>query len=96
MYVFEGATLGGVMVARHVEDTFGFRDGVGYSFHRSYGPRVGEMWRAFGKVLLDVAAGTGERDPHAAADEIVAGASDTFDALCRWFESPAIRLSPSR
>lgn len=94
MYVFEGATLGGVLVARHLETTFGLRDGTGYSFHRSYGPRVGEMWRAFGQVLLDVTNDADHRDPFETADEIVAGATDTFDALCRWFESSA-RLSPS-
>jgi heme oxygenase len=97
MYVFEGATLGGVLVSRHVENTFGLRDGVGYAFHRSYGPRVGEMWRGFGQVLIDAAAAAGDdhHHPHDAADHIVGGATDTFDALCRWFEGLP-RLHPPR
>jgi hypothetical protein len=52
------------------------------------------MWRAFGQVLLDVAAGTDEGDSRKTTDEIVAGATDTFDSLCQWFSSLA-RLRPS-
>lgn len=81
MYVFEGATLGGQIVARHIEQNLGLSDGTGYTFHRSYGSRVGEMWRQFGAVL------TSHSSPDV-DDSIVASASETFQRLCDWFARP--------
>lgn len=37
MYVTEGATLGGRVLSRRIEQRLGLRDGVGYSFFNCYG-----------------------------------------------------------
>lgn len=80
MYVFEGATLGGQVLAAHVQAYLGLADGRGYRFYLSYGPRVAEMWRSFLQVL-------GTAIPQEGKDSklAVASAADTFAALERWF-----------
>lgn len=77
MYVFEGATLGGQFISRHVEATLGLTDGRGYSFFRSYGVGTGRMWQAFRATLSAYA-------PRLEADSIVASACETFDRFHNW------------
>src|SRR3954447_20368980 len=36
-YVMEGATLGGQLISRHLEQALGLKDGKGYAFFSSYG-----------------------------------------------------------
>jgi heme oxygenase len=60
LYVLEGSTLGGQVIARRLERSLGFSDGRGYAFFRSYGREVGAMWRAFGERLLAQPADAGE------------------------------------
>ena len=79
MYVFEGATLGGQVLSRHIEKHLGLSHGDGYSFYRSYGPRVGSMWRECGEILNRNVA-------EADADAAIKSAVDTFQCLCDWFE----------
>lgn len=77
-YVLEGSTLGGQIIARHLERTLGLRDGRGYRYFRSYGPDVGPRWQAFRAELLR--ASSAINDP-----VIVRAARDTFEILHRWF-----------
>lgn len=80
LYVLEGATLGGQVIARQVAPRLAFADGRGCTFFSSYGREVGPMWRAFGAVLtasVTSAQGT---------DEAVAAAGATFAALQHWIE----------
>ena len=77
MYVVEGATLGGQVISRHLEQDSGFHDGLGYSFFRSYGKAVGQQWRAFTALL--------ETLPDAAEGPAVAAAQQTFAAFAQWF-----------
>jgi heme oxygenase len=51
MYVIEGSTLGGQLIARHVEDALGLGIGQGTSFFRGYGKQTGAMWKEFCDVL---------------------------------------------
>ena len=51
LYVLEGATLGGVLIARHVRASLGFDGDAGSAFYLGYGPRTGAMWRGFCGVL---------------------------------------------
>lgn len=71
IYVLEGSTLGGQLIARHVAATLEF-DG---SYHGAYGAAAGAMWRAFQAYLLEQA----EDD-----DAVVDGARRTFSDL-RWW-----------
>jgi heme oxygenase len=76
LYVLEGSTLGGQVIARRLERSLGFADGRGYAFFRSYGREVGAMWRAFGERLLALPSATGETS--------VRSAQSTFARLHGW------------
>lgn len=78
LYVIEGSTLGGQMISRHLETSFGLSDGNGYRYFLSYGSDTPRKWQEFRRVLLEHSSP--END-----DLIVAAAKDTFDALHRWF-----------
>jgi heme oxygenase len=77
LYVFEGSTLGGQLISRHLESVVGLKDGAGYRYFRSYGPDVGRRWKEFGALMLQ------HSNPRADA-EIVAAANDTFARLHAW------------
>ncbi|MEH3144457.1 MAG: biliverdin-producing heme oxygenase [Methylobacterium frigidaeris] len=78
LYVTEGSTLGGQLIARHVERRLGL-DGAGSRYHRSYGKAVGAMWTEFRRHLDGAVAA----DPDCAG-AIVAGANRTFSDLRAW------------
>ncbi|REK17430.1 MAG: biliverdin-producing heme oxygenase [Planctomycetota bacterium] len=90
MYVFEGATLGGQIIARHLEHELGLADGAGYRFFRAYGADVPARWLAFKQTL----------EAHASPDNrerIVASAVTTFECLYDWFTTApckATRAAP--
>ncbi|WP_207482077.1 biliverdin-producing heme oxygenase [Arenibaculum pallidiluteum] len=77
LYVMEGSTLGGRIVARHVEKALCLSDGRGYTYFSSHGPAVGAMWRRFLDRLA--AFSSPDRD-----DQVVAAAQETFDSMERW------------
>jgi heme oxygenase (biliverdin-IX-beta and delta-forming) len=76
LYVLEGSTLGGQVIARRLERSLGFADGRGYAFFRSYGREVGAMWRALGARLLAL--------PLPAGEAAVGSAQLTFARLHSW------------
>lgn len=76
LYVLEGATLGGRVVARHLRGIPGLAGGTGFSFFSSYGDEVGPMWRAFGE-FLSTWANSGD-------ETIIKVACETFTTLGRW------------
>jgi heme oxygenase len=45
MYVMEGSTLGGTIIARQAQERLGLLEHTGCAYFRSYGPEVGRMWR---------------------------------------------------
>ncbi|MGI4814073.1 MAG: biliverdin-producing heme oxygenase [Janthinobacterium lividum] len=80
LYVMEGSTLGGRMIAPMVAQSLGLSERHGYSYYEGYGERTGSMWKAFRE--------------HAAAelapseiDATVAAAIDTFERLGAWFRT---------
>jgi heme oxygenase len=82
MYVVEGSTLGGAVIAKEVERKLGFGRETGCAYFRSYGRDTAAMWKSFGTVLL--AASSPETD-----DLIVASAQHTFTAMHDWLcETP--------
>lgn len=84
MYVLEGSTLGGQVVARHVVAELGLCAGQGCSYYTAHGAATGRMWRAFRQRLLD-------EDPGAdAGAAMVRAAQRTFTCLGEWLtRSPA-------
>ncbi|MDB5267397.1 MAG: hypothetical protein JWP58_437 [Hymenobacter sp.] len=75
MYVLEGSTLGGQVIARQLD-----KAGIAtHAFFTGRAERTGQLWKAFCEQLTEAAA-TGEDDPEA----IVASAVHTFQALATW------------
>jgi heme oxygenase len=78
LYVAEGATLGGRIIARQVEDRLGFGPCGGTAFFHGYGVDTAPRWRTLCSVLAT------ESCSDAADCAIVIGAIDTFVAYDRW------------
>jgi heme oxygenase len=78
MYVLEGATLGGQIIARQAHAALGVTAECGGAFFASYGRHVGPMWRSFQELLVRAAV------DEPAASAIVCGAHDTFRAFGAW------------
>jgi len=79
LYVMEGATLGGRLIARHLAEV-GVEPESGGRFFSAYGARGPAMW---GRFLQALENGPASADP----DATVAAAGETFRALRRWFAS---------
>jgi heme oxygenase (biliverdin-IX-beta and delta-forming) len=77
LYVTEGSTLGGRLLARHFQKTLGLRPGGGATFFSSYGDELASMWNRFRSVLLE------ETDADNEAD-ILCGAIQTFECMHAW------------
>lgn len=76
MYVFEGATLGGRILAPRVEASTGQRS----HYLQPYGDRGGPMWRDF-VAEMDATV------PPESFDAVVAGANDAFDAIANLMDA---------
>lgn len=85
LYVVEGSTLGGAVIARHLKDQLGLTPENGGSFYASYGAEIGPKWKQFGEAVTAFAEG-GKDD-----DEIVASAVKTFDSINALFSKNAAR-----
>jgi heme oxygenase len=82
MYVVEGSTLGGTIIAREVKNRLGLTAETGCAYFRSYGRDVAAMWKSFGTMLLE--ASSPEAD-----DVIVETAQKTFTVMHDWLcETP--------
>jgi heme oxygenase len=77
MYVVEGSTLGGVIIARNVERRLGLNHRNGCRYFCCYGTDVRPMWTSFGARLL-------ARCGSAEEDVVVAAACRTFETLHYW------------
>jgi heme oxygenase len=78
LYVLEGATLGGRIIAKHIEKILGLGPQNGCAFFHSYGRDVGSMWRSFGALVMAYAAESGTEEI------IVLSACETFKKLRSW------------
>lgn len=78
LYVLEGATLGGQVIARQIFDALDITGASGGAFFAGYGSETGLMWRTFG-AKLSAYATTPEREA-----SIIAAATQTFGAFAHW------------
>ncbi len=78
LYVIEGASLGGQIIARALARNLGVTKGGGGAFFFGDGERTAGRWK---RVLrwLDEVASSG-----AFTDDVVSSACETFRALARW------------
>jgi heme oxygenase len=77
MYVTEGSTLGGTVIARRIRDALGLNETTGCAFFRSYGRATGAMWTAFRRKLQSLSSPSFD-------DAAVASAHQTFAAMQSW------------
>lgn len=79
MYVMEGSTLGGKIIAGMVQKQLQLQQGEGTSFFNSYGNEADKMWQSF-REKLDV--------PFSDVDKnaILTAAEDTFKTFKTWVE----------
>ena len=77
MYVMEGSTLGGQLIARHVEQVLGLTDGRGSEFFRGHRDRTGPMWKEFCEVLRT-------QVPEDESDTVIRAAKSMFAAFGTW------------
>lgn len=77
MYVMEGSTLGGQVIARQLA-----KAGIPLRrYFAGYGERTGALWKAFCQQLAEAA-------PAAGPDDVVAAASRAFQHLDAWLTQP--------
>lgn len=77
MYVIEGSTLGGVHVARRIEEKLGLDANSGLRYFQSYGANRTAKWREFLEIL----------ESHSSPQvdsEAVAAAVETFEYMSDW------------
>ncbi len=72
VYVLEGATLGGQIISRHLEN-LDIGPTTGGRFFTGYGPRTGEMWKSFQTAATNYCVSDQQMN------EAVAGANLTFE-----------------
>lgn len=80
VYVIEGSTLGGRMIAKKLSQTLGIDVDTGLSFHQTYGDGSGFMWRQFKQATV-----LGEDEGWLDSDAVVASARTAFASMAEWF-----------
>lgn len=77
LYVVEGSTLGGAIIAKAVERRLSLNARHGCAYFRSYGRNTAAMWKAFGAALSAWASPETE-------DLVVESAQRTFATMHDW------------
>jgi heme oxygenase len=78
LYVLEGSTLGGQLIAREVQTRFGVEEKTGSGFFQGYGSQTGAKWREFCTGVRIYAAGGKSQSA------IVHSAKSTFELFESW------------
>ncbi len=84
LYVLEGASLGGVIISRHIREKLAITPQSGGKFFNGYGDRTGEQWHGFRAALTAFDAATGE------PDQVITAARATFETLRHWCERESL------
>lgn len=82
LYVLEGATLGGQIISRHVDQQLSIDGDNGGRFYAAYGARVGTMWKAFRDAASSYCGDQPDRLQDAAVNAV-----ETFEAFESWMLS---------
>jgi len=77
MYVMEGSTLGGQLIARHVELVLGLTAGQGNAYFRGHNERTGQLWKEFCDALRTKVADS-------ETDAVIAAAKAMFGVFGAW------------
>ncbi|AWN49929.1 biliverdin-producing heme oxygenase [Methylobacterium terrae] len=85
LYVLEGSTLGGQVIAKHIGRQLGLTAEGGCRYYAAHGRETGTMWKAFRLRLAEEAR---DGDP----DAIVTFATRTFEAMRSWLCAAPVPL----
>lgn len=77
MYVMEGSTLGGQIIARHVQISLLLTQGHGNAFFLGHGIQTGPLWKEFCEMLKI-------RVPNDQTDRVIASAKAMFATFREW------------
>jgi heme oxygenase len=80
MYVMEGSTLGGQLIARHVELVLGLTAGQGNTYFRGHNERTGQLWKEFCDALRT-------KVPDSEANAVIAAAKAMFGVFGSWMQT---------
>jgi heme oxygenase len=84
MYVMEGSTLGGQLIARHVEKALHLSEGRGNAYFRGHVNQTGGMWKEFCEMLK-------LRIPDDQTEAVVLSAKAMFATFGEWMRrNPAV------
>jgi heme oxygenase len=89
MYVVEGSTLGGQLIARHVELVLGLTAGQGNAYFRGHNERTGQLWKEFCDALRT-------KVPDGETDAVIAAAKAMFGIFGAWMQTgmgPGMRVA---
>ncbi len=87
LYVLEGSSLGGTVIARHLREHLGIAEDTGARYFAGYGARTGSMWNAFRASLSAYALA--HADDTQTEPAVIQGAQATFRNLRAWCRSEA-------
>jgi heme oxygenase len=79
MYVMEGSTLGGRLIARHVERVLSLSAGRGDAYFCGHNEQTGALWREFCGVLQ-------ARVPDCETDTVIMAAKSMFRVFRSWMQ----------
>jgi len=82
MYVMEGSTLGGQVIARHVETVLHLEKGRGNCYFLGHGEQTGSMWQEFCLMLKATI-------PNENTELVVDSAKRMFVAYGEWMAQPS-------
>jgi heme oxygenase len=82
LYVMEGSTMGGNIIARIIKGQLGSTGGDGFSFFNGYGDNTKKMWEAF-RQNFEKPFASEERE------ELIEAANNTFITFHNWISKHA-------
>jgi heme oxygenase len=83
MYVMEGSTLGGQIIARHVQTSLFLTQDHGNAFFRGHGAQTGPLWKEFCDMLTT-------RISHDETDEVITSAKAMFATFGSWMQEKSV------
>jgi heme oxygenase len=75
MYVLEGSSLGGAVIARALSKIPEISETGAFDFYTFYGSELGSMWTSFGQIVVKFV------EEHGQADALVESAKKTFESV---------------
>lgn len=81
LYVLEGSTLGGRMIAKSLRKNLSLDHVYGASFFNGYGQETGSKWKTFQQALLNYSLNFSEDR------EVIKSANDTFHKFEVWINN---------